>query len=87
MIDTYFVYILHSSFLGSYYIGSCKNVEERLKKHLNNRKGYTSRTKDWQIKYTEKFLNKTDASVKEKQLKKWKNKERLKQLIDKGHAG
>ena len=87
MVDVYFVYILYSPFLNSYYIGSCKDVEERLKKHLANHKGYTGRAKDWQIMYTEKFLNKTEALIREKLLKGWKNRERLKQLINRDPAG
>ena len=36
------VYILYSKLLDKYYVGSTTNVMERLKKHLNNHKGFTA---------------------------------------------
>ncbi len=77
----YFVYILYSKSLDLYYIGSSKNPVERLRKHLSNHKGYTSKAKDWKISYTEFFDSKLLAFKREKQLKGWKNRSRIKELI------
>jgi len=79
----YFVYILYSAELDHYYIGCSDNPEERLRKHLFNHKGFTSKAKDWFICLTEGFETKTEALNRERQLKNWKNKTRLKQLINK----
>jgi putative endonuclease len=42
----FYLYILYSEILDSYYVGATSNVEERLKSHLQNHKGYTSKAKD-----------------------------------------
>ena len=43
------VYILYSSKIDKYYIGSCKNLESRLKMHFEGKfsKAYTKNTDDW----------------------------------------
>ncbi|MCB9019399.1 MAG: GIY-YIG nuclease family protein [Chitinophagales bacterium] len=39
-------YILYSKDLDRYYIGhTCDQIEERLRKHLSNHKGFTAMTK------------------------------------------
>ena len=82
----WFVYILYSSSLDRYYIGSSADPGERLKKHLANHNGFTGKAKDWVLCCTECFQDKTEAIKREKQLKGWKNKERIQQLIKK-HTG
>jgi len=57
------------------------NVEERLKKHLSNHKGYTSKAKDWRVVYTEEFESKEEAVSRERQIKKWKSKKAILRLI------
>ena len=79
----YFVYILHSLVLDRYYIGSSQNPQERLNKHLANHKGFTGKSKDWVICYFEEFETKSEALKRENQIKGWKNKDRIKQLIEK----
>jgi putative endonuclease len=55
----YFIYILYSKSLDKYYIGSTEDVLKRLKKHLENHKGFTSKAKDWELKYTESYESKS----------------------------
>ena len=78
----FYTYILFSPGLNKYYVGFTEgSVELRLSKHLSNHKGFTSKAKDWVISYTESFPQKGTALKKEKQLKGWKNKTRIRQLI------
>ncbi len=77
----YFIYILYSVSLDLYYIGSSANPEERLRKHLTNHVGFTSKAKDWLICYSESFLDKAEALKRERQLKSWKSREKILQLI------
>lgn len=79
--DLFYLYILHSAKLDKFYIGSTSNLEARLQKHLSNHKGYTSRTKDWEIMYSEKFESKIEAEKREKQIKNWKSKQMIIKLI------
>ena len=77
----YFIYILYSEKLDKFYIGSTENIQERLKKHLSNHKGFTAKAKDWKVVYFEEFSSKTEALKREKQLKNWKSNVRIKELI------
>ena len=83
---SHFVYILYSVSLDLYYIGSSANLEVRLRKHLSDHKGFTSKAKDWIIYYSECFPGKTEALKREKQLKSWKSREKIIQLIQTNNA-
>ena len=78
----FFLYILFSESINKYYVGSTSNIEERLKKHLSNHKGFTSRVKDWQVVYFEKFENKSLAAKREKQIKSWKSRKMIEHFIE-----
>ena len=77
----YFVYILFSDSLNRYYIGSTKNIAKRIEAHLWNHKGFTSKAKDWQLRYQEVFETKTEALTREKQIKRWKSRKMIEKLI------
>ncbi len=77
----YYCYIIYSTKLDKYYIGSTNNVEGRLRRHNSSNTGFTSTGKPWVIKYWEKFDNKTDAVKREFQLKSWKSRIKLEELI------
>jgi len=78
----YYLYILFSKSLGSYYIGyTGDSLKERLRKHLTNHKGYTARAKDWVVVFTEKFSSKAEAYSRERKIKSWKSKIKIKELI------
>ena len=78
------VYILHSKILNKYYIGSTEDeINERLKRHLSNHTGFTAKAKDWEVVHLEYFPDKRMANAREKQLKAWKSKVRIIELINK----
>ncbi len=78
----YKVYILYSQKLNRFYIGYTSiNVEGRLKKHLADHNGYTSRAKDWIICLTESYETKQEAMFREQQIKNWKSQQRVTELI------
>ena len=83
----YFVYILYSEKLDRYYIGSTGNPEDRLRKHNRSKNGFTSTGKPWKLVYKEIYATKTNALLREKQLKNWKNRERIESLIRRRLAG
>jgi putative endonuclease len=82
---SYFTYILYSKSLDRFYIGSCKGVDIRLKKHLANHSGFTGKAKDWRFCLAEEHAEKSVAVKKEKRLKGWKNQERTWQFIERCH--
>ena len=85
----YYVYVLYSEKLNRYYIGSTSDLEDRLKKHNGTHKGYTSSGQPWILVYNEGYESKSEAILRERQLKTWKNRERLEALIrrDQSSAG
>ncbi|MEG1021748.1 MAG: GIY-YIG nuclease family protein [Myroides sp.] len=80
----FFVYILYSTNLDQFYIGyTSMTLEDRLRRHLTSHKDFTARTKDWKIVYFETFENKSDAILREQEIKNWKSKKRIIELISK----
>jgi len=78
-----YCYILHSKSLDKFYIGhSCEFLQERLKKHLSDHKGFTAKVKDWIIVYHETFDSKTLAYKREREIKAWKSKLKIQKLIN-----
>ncbi|WP_353963221.1 GIY-YIG nuclease family protein, partial [Aequorivita sediminis] len=57
----FFVYILYSHTLDRYYVGSTEDISHRLREHLWNHKGFTSKAKDWELKYSEIFKTRSEA--------------------------
>ena len=77
----YYCYILYSEKLDKYYIGSTSNLKGRLQRHNTSNHGFTSTGKPWEVKHCEEFVNKDSALKREMQLKKWKSKKVLEELI------
>ena len=75
-------YILYSATLNKYYVGyTCDELSERLRKHNTNHKEFTSRTSDWILVYCEVFQNKQAAYAREREIKSWKSRKRIEELI------
>jgi putative endonuclease len=79
----HFVYISYSATIDKYYIGSTNNLDQRHYKHLHSNKGFTSNANDWILLYHEEYSNKSEASVREIQIKKWKSRIMIERLINK----
>ncbi len=76
-------YILYSPSLDKYYIGhTCEGIEERLRKHNSNHKGFTGGKADWDVVHQELFESKEEAYNRERQIKKWKSRVKVKALIE-----
>jgi len=80
-VTKYYVYILYSDSLDKYYVGFSSNVLERLKKHLQNHKGFTGKAKDWELKYKEEYESKPAALRRELQIKNWKRRKMIEKLV------
>lgn len=80
-----FLYIIKSGKDGSFYIGSSKNVENRLLDHnIRSTDKYTSKKRPWKIVYIREYKTLNEAIKEERRLKKCKSKKYLKWLIKKG---
>jgi len=79
----YLTYILYSPSQDKFYIGSTADLmEERIRRHNSNHSGFTGRTNDWHLVYKEEFTDKSMALKREKEIKAWKSKKRIKALIN-----
>jgi putative endonuclease len=80
---SYFItYILFSESLDKFYVGHTSNIVERLIKHNSNHKGFTGRVKDWRLAYQERFSTKEEAYFREREIKKWKSKRKIQNLVN-----
>ena len=79
------LYVLFSAQLDRYYIGHTENsVTDRLKKHLGEHKAWTGRAKDWVVVFEEQHPDKSAAMRREREVKNWKSRARLKTLCASG---
>ncbi len=57
----FFVYVLHSDAAGRYYIGSTRDVAQRLAQHNNGMMKATRPHRPWRIVHTESFESLAEA--------------------------
>ena len=80
-----YLYILYSAELDKFYVGhTTQTLDERLQKHLSEHDGFTAKAKDWAIVYSELLPSKNDAYARERQIKAWKSRKKISQLIQNG---
>ncbi|MFC0264226.1 GIY-YIG nuclease family protein, partial [Fontibacter flavus] len=76
-----YFYILHSLSKDKYYVGhTCEDLEERLRKHNSNHRGYTGPANDWKLAYKEQFPCKEEAYKREREVKSWKSRKKIEML-------
>ena len=81
----YFVYILASKRNGTIYIGITNDLLKRVHQHKSNLvEGFTKTYKVHDLVYYETYKNINEAITREKRMKKWKRKWKLK-LIEKSN--
>jgi len=64
------------------YIGCASSIEDRIKSHLYNHGGFTSKAKDWVLVYSKEFSLKAEAQARELQIEKWKSRLMIEKLIE-----
>ncbi len=79
----FFVDAIYNTEAKKLYIGQTHNVEQRLKEHNEHTfKGYTSRFQgEWVLIYKESVATRSEALVREKQLKSYRGRESLRNHI------
>ena len=77
------MYILYSKYISKYYVGhTCESINERLRKHNSNHRGFTGNISDWEVVYVEEYSNKSEAYAREREVKNWKSKKMIVNLIN-----
>jgi putative endonuclease len=86
----FYVYILQSESTGRFYIGHTNNLDRRLAEHNDPASKNSLTTKrfagPWQLEYTEQFETRSEAMAREKQIKSWKSRAAIRDLIDKSQS-
>lgn len=70
----HFVYIIKSLKDGTYYKGYTTDYIKRLEHHNKGLSRYTRSKTPWKLIYLEKYKSKTEALIREKQIKKYNRK-------------
>ena len=82
----YKIYILFSETKNKFYIGFTANIEDRIIRHNQKSKGFTGNVNDWKLVYFEVYQTKEEALKRELQLKSWKSKTKIQELISKKNS-
>ena len=77
----FYVYVL-SNPEGRLYIGSTGNLEQRVKRHQDDRAGWTRFHGPWKLVHHESFPTRTEAMRRERVLKNGEANQALHQLIN-----
>ena len=77
----HYVYILESLSDGSYYIGSTRDLNERLDRHNQGRSKYTKSKRPWRLVYHEEYPDRSSATKREYEIKGKKRKAFIDQLV------
>ena len=81
-----YTYILYSKSIDKFYIGfTAGELEERLRKHNSNHKGFTGKASDWEMIWTQAFDTETGARARERQIKAWKSRKMILKLVGSEH--
>ena len=76
-------YILYSASSNKYYVGhTTEPLEERLRKHNSDHKGFTGKYHDWILAHREKYASKSEAYTRERQVKGWKSRKMIEKLLN-----
>ncbi len=78
----FIVYILFSETKNRFYIGFTSDMQQRIMRHNQKSKGFTGNVNDWKIVYTEKYNSKEEAYTREQQIKSWKSRIKIQELIN-----
>ncbi len=81
MEDKYFIYILFSKSINQYYVGHTQDLTERLNRHKTSRNKSTKKATDWELVYHETFDTRSEAMVRELEIKKKKSRVYIEKLI------
>jgi putative endonuclease len=76
----FYVYVLKSAKTGRRYVGSCRNVDERLRRHNAGHSKATRRGIPWSLLHTERFLTRRKAVNKERYYKTGRGRDELDRL-------
>ena len=70
----FYTYVIESERSGRLYIGSTGNLEDRLKRHNENRSKATKGRGPWKLVWARPFVTRSQAARLERRLKQYKSR-------------
>jgi putative endonuclease len=80
-IPVYYLYILQSKTTRRFYIGQTQDVSERLAYHNADYSKSLRNRGPWQLVHTEQFQTRSEAVLRERQVKSWKDHRMIERLV------
>jgi len=77
----YYLYILQNEATSRFYIGQTQDVAERLAYHNANYSKSLKNRGPWRLVHTEQYNTRSEAMVRERQLKSWKDRRMIQKLL------
>jgi putative endonuclease len=74
-------YILQSNSTGRFYVGHTENLTKRVFEHNNNRTPSIKNRGPWKLVHSEEFATRSEAMLRERQIKKMKSHTWIEKLI------
>ncbi|MGV8946782.1 MAG: GIY-YIG nuclease family protein [Lutibacter sp.] len=81
MESEFVTYVLHSKKSNQIYIGYTSNLIARFLSHNKLGKGFTVKYRPWEVVYVEVFATKSMAMVREKELKSFRGREFIRNVV------
>ena len=81
MQNRFFTYILYSASIDKYYVGQTNDIHKRLHRHNAGLNRFSKRGIPWIIVYFEDFSSRAEAMRRERQIKAWKSRTKILELI------
>ena len=76
----YFAYVLRSETTGRRYVGSCEDLNDRVRRHNNGESKATKHGVPWKVAYVEEFSTRAEAVHREHYFKTGKGRDELNRL-------
>ena len=88
----FYVYLLKSKVKNKLYVGYTNDLRKRFEQHNDGKGIYTKKYRPWNLVYYEAYKSKSDATRREKQLKRHAKglielKKRIKKSLDENGEG
>ena len=77
----FYVYIVQSEKDASYYVGSTRDINERIQRHNQGRSVYTKAKRPWKLVYSEPHPDRRSAVARENQIKRRKDRNYIETLV------
>jgi putative endonuclease len=77
----FYVYVLRSGKTGRRYVGSCEDLDDRVRRHNSGEAKATRHGIPWKLVHTESFLTRREAVKKERYFKTGRGRDELDRLV------